>query len=905
MRGAARGRTPSQGGRRPPAFGRWLLRAALPAGVVAESIAGDLEQEFQRRPSRLWYMRQSIGIVFRSLRDRLRGRDWFAGLRPDRPRKDRGEQRQRGGRGLLQDLRFTVRTLAQRPLFTFIAVGTLAIGMAINTAIFTVVNALLLTPIPAIRDPEMVVEIARGTGSDFVDVAWGAFEIVRQESTTLEDVAGWDGITLAYRDRGELEARVISGREVTGNYFAVLGVEPALGRFFDPERFWPDVPSEVVITHHVWRERYGESPDVLGTEVFVNGAPATIVGVTPEGFGGHQVLVQRDIFVPIGMDAPGMLHAAELGSVRSGYMVLLGRLAGGAGIDAVREEMTVLGDRFFKENGVDEPYNLRVDPYGGLPASDRDMVNLFFALLMLISAMVMAIACVNVANMLLSRGLERRREIAVRMSLGAGRWRIVRQLLTESLVLFALSGGAALVLTTWSTDVLVRLYLPRMTSTRLFLDVSPDLRVLAFASLMATVTGLVFGIAPALAATRAAGADAGAARGFARTSRLRGALVGAQMALTLMLLVAGGLMTRTLSALEAIDLGFDVEGVYSVELDVQHGGYDPARTRIFYRELLGEVRAVPGVAGAATARKLPMASESTTSGIFPDGVQPPTEFGFVAHFNRVSTDYFATAGIPLLEGREFRDADDEDTPRVAIVNASMAARLWPDGRALGRRFTFGRGDSARRYEIVGIAADAHYHTFVEETPDFLYLSAAQSPDSVGHVLVRGDFDATIGAVRAAVAQLDPDVPVVEIATMRQVVDGFSMGQRLAAWVAGVVGVVGLVLGAVGVYGVTSFAVGQRAHEIGVRIALGARAADVHRMLLRSGMRAPLTGMAVGLVLALVAARLIGAFLYGVSAADPWTYAVVVVVLLLVAVGAIVTPARRAARLDPVETLRTE
>jgi predicted permease len=877
----------------------------MPSGAVAEAIIGDLEQEYRGRPSRLWYVRQAVGIVVRSSRDRLRGRSWFAGLGGGGEGPGRDPKPPRAGAGLLLDLRFAVRMLVQRPLFSFVAVGTLAVGMAINTAIFSVTNALILTPIPAIRAPETVVEIARGTGNDYVDVAWGAFQIVREESTTLQDVAGWDGITLAYRDRGESEARVVSGREVTSNYFSVLGVEPAHGRFFDPESFWPDVPSEIVITHHLWEERYGGSLDVLGREVIINGTAANIIGVAPEGFGGHQVLVQRDVFVPIGMQAPGMLGSPELTSVRSGYMVLLGRLAEGAGIDAVREELTVLGDRFYAENGVAEPYRLRVDPYGGLPASDRSMVSLFFALLMLITTMVMAIACVNVANMLLSRGIERRREIAIRMSLGAGRWRVVRQLLTESSILFLIAAAGGVLLTAWTTDVLVRLYLPRMTSTRLFLDVSPDMRVLAFALLTAALTGLIFGLAPALAATRTAGAAAPSAAGGQRTPRLRGALVGAQMALTLMLLVAGGLMARTLQALESIDLGFDVEGLYSVALDVEHAGYDADRTRVFYRQLLDEVRAVPAVEAAATARKLPMASASTTSGIFPDGIEAPSEWGFPTHFNRVSTDYFRTVGVPLLEGREFGDFDDENAPLVAIVNTTLATRLWNGESAVGKRFTFGRGEAGRRYEVVGVAADAHYHTFVEETPSFLYLSAAQSPDTLGHVLVRADLASTIGDIRAIVSRLDPDVPVVEVATMREVVDGFSMGPRLAAWVAGVVGLVGLALGAVGVYGVTAFSVGQRAHEVGVRIALGARAVDVQRLFLRSGMRAPLAGMAVGLVFALAASRLLGAFLYGVSSADPWTYVVVVLVLGVVALGAIVNPARRAAALDPVETLRSE
>ena len=857
------------------------------------------------------------------MRDRLRGLHWVAakrggpggssgpgasgpgGLSASGPSASPPPHRTEAIEALWHDLRFALRMLVQRSLFTGVAIATLALGMGINTAIFSVTNALLWRPIPAIEEPENIVEIARGTPDDLSDVAWGAFEMLRTDSTTLEDVAGWDGITLSFRDAGEGEAVVLTGREVTGNYFAVLGLQPALGRFFAPDKFWPEVAAEVVIAHHMWQERYGRSHDVLGRPILINGAPATIIGVAPEGFAGHQVLTQRDIFVPIGMPAPGMLGPPQLESVLGGYMVLLGRLAAGASIDAARQELTVLGDRFFADNGVDRPYDLRVDPYGTVPVSDRGMVATFFGLLLLTSTMVMAIACVNVANMLLSRGLERRREIAIRMSLGAGRWRVARQLLTESALLFLIAGVAGVLIMSWVTDLLVRLYLPQLTSTRLALDVSPDPRVLGFALFMSAITALTFGLAPALSATRAAATALRGGSGQAHTPRLRGVLVGGQMALSLVLLVSAGLMTRTLVALQSVDLGFDVDGVYLVKLDVEHAGYDTDRTRAFYTDLLGEVRSIPGVAAAATSRKLPLASESRLSGIFPDGGSIPTADGFRAHFNRVSTDYFRTAGLPLLEGREFAESDTADAPRVAIINATMAARLWGDESALGRRFDLGSDETAPSYEVVGIAADAHYHAFVEDPPNFMYVAATQSPDTVGHLLIRGDMESTLSAVRARVARLDADVPVVAVSTVRQAVDGFSLGQRLAAWVSGVVGVVALLLGAVGVYGVTAFAVGQRTHEIGIRMALGARSADVHRLMLRSGLRAPLVGLLIGVVLAAGATRLVASFLYGVSALDPWTYTAVVLVLGAVAAVATALPSRRAAALDPVQILRRE
>ncbi|HEX9698750.1 MAG TPA: ADOP family duplicated permease [Acidobacteriota bacterium] len=937
--------------RRPPALGRWLLRAGLPHGVVAESIAGDLEQEFHRRARRprSWYLWQVITVLASSFFDRIGGRSWFAPS-PEGPRC--AGSRWLGG--FLFDLRFAARMLVQRPVFAAVLIGTLAVGIGINTAIFTVVNALLLRPIPAVTDPSSIVEIYRADGDDLLDVAYGTLRILREDASTLQDAAGWMGMTVAFRDRGEMspspgasdhagatggddgapprlartapgresiapsddEAIVLRGFQVTGNYFSVLGVRPALGRFFAPQdSFYPSIADEVVIGHDLWLRRYGRRPEVLGSLVSINGHPARIIGVAPEGFAGHQVLVLREVFVPMGMPAPGLLGPEELDAPAGGSITLLARLAGGSGLEAAREELRVLGDRFFADHGVDDRYRLHAESYGGIPGTDRGMVALFFTMLLVIVAMVLAVACVNVANMLLSRAVERRHELAIRVSLGAGRGRLVRQLLTEAALLFLLAAAAGLVLTAWTTGLLVNLYLPQMASTRLYLDVSPDARVFAFTFAVVTVTCLVFGLAPALGASGAAGAAAVRnAAGHLRRSRLRGILVAGQMALALVLLVAAGLMVRALSALDDMPLGYDVDGVYSVELSLELAGYDPDRSRIFYRELLDEVRAIPGVSAAATARRQPMSTRAPV-GVFPEGIEPPDERGFPADFNRVSPDYFGATGIALLAGREIEKSDDEAAPRVAVINATMARRLWGGApgagdsatlrAAVGERFSIGRGMDATTYEVVGIAADAHHHGFDGETASFLYLPAAQAPEARAHLMIRADdFEGTIGAVRAAVARLDPDVPVVEVETMRSVVEGFSMGQRLAAWVAGVVGTVGLLLGAVGVYGVTAFAVAQRTHEIGVRMALGARAVDVVRLMVGSGLRAPIAGMVIGLLVAGAAARLIGALLFGISPIDPWTYATVIGVLGIVSLGATLLPARRAAATDPVETLRS-
>ncbi len=914
--GSASRRGPSAS--HPPRLFRWVLYAALPTSVVAEAIAGDLEQEFRSRlpnQAKRWYRRQVMMVLLRSTGDRLRGRSWFR-LPPSTGSGAPGTAGGVGGRGGRRggpfggwtpgrDLCFALRMLVQRPVFAATAIVTLAVGIGANTAIFSVTNALLLRPVPAISEPAGLVTIARGTENFFVDVAYGAFERVRTGSSTLDGVAGFDSAIVVIRDAGEPE--VVGAMQVTGNYFDVLGVRPALGRFPRPdESFYPEVADAVVIGYDLWQRRYG-GRDVIGERLLVNGYPTEIIGVAAEDFGGHVVLRRHDLFVPLGLPASGLHGPPQLDAVTSGYMSLIGRIASGVTIEAVRAELTSLGDAFYADNGRSEPYNLRVDAYTGLPGADQASIGMFFLLLTVIVGMVLVIACVNVANMLLSRATDRTREIAIRLSVGATRGRVVAQLLTESTVLFALGALAGSAVAIWTTELIMARALPQQMALTFALDVGPDARVIGFVAAVALVGGLIFGLLPALAATRpgvlAAVRSGGRA---ARRSRVRGLLVGAQMATALVLLIGAGLMVRALQAARDVDLGFRTDATYSLALDLELAGYDAPRSEIFYRQLLERVRALPTVEAAATARKLPLGSQSSMGGIYPEGIQGPDGNGFSVNFNRVSDDYFQTIGMSLAAGRGFDATDTAASRRVAVINETMAARIWGAESAIGRRFTRRQGEEAVEYEVIGVTTDALYHGLMEEVPRFVYFAASQMPDSLAFVIVRTDDPQTaFGGIRAAVESLDADVPLLRISSFDEMVEGYYFAQQIAAWVAGVVGIVGLLLGAVGIYGVTAYATGQRSQEIGVRMALGARAADVVGLVMRSELRAPLAGALAGLLASVALGTLVEALLFGVSPLDPATYLAVLLLLGGVASVAILLPARRATRLDPVSTLRAE
>ena len=810
---------------------------------------------------------------------------------------------------LWSDLRYGLRGLAGKPAFTLLAVLPLALGIAANTAIFSLVNALLLRPMVGVHDADSLVEIRPMQGHRLHSLSYPDFLDFRDQSRTINDLAVWELATVSLSgsaDLGGTEPEVMMAMIVSGNYFDVLGTRAPEGRFFLPdEAFHPGVPAVAVLSHGLWHRRFGGDSAVVGKSVGLNGVPTRIVGVAPAGFQGHAAPLAADVWLPIGMQAPGLPQATSLSRRDDTSFDVVGRLRQGASPTTAAAELTALRSRL---HDGDEKWTIGVEPFGHLPSDARGPAIGFFAVLMVVVGLVMTIVCVNVAGLLFARALGRSRELAVRLTLGAGRGRLVRQLLTEASLLFVAGAASGVLLARWATRMLMAFEPPLPPPIRVELDLALDHRVLAFTVTLTLVTGLISGLLPALRATRGDLAPAlkqEARSGGPATSRWRGVLLAVQTAGTLILLVAAGLFLRSLSASRQIDPGFTVEGVRLVAVDLDVKGFDQQAGQAYLNTLLERVRSLPGTLAAGIAVKPPLASGTRYGGVFPHGVEAP-EGGFRVDFNAVTAGYFDTVGIPLLAGREIAENDVAGAPYVAVVNETLARRFWPEHGAVGRRFSIGSGRWERVYEVVGVARDAKYHSLFEQTPLFAYVSTAQRNHSQAYLHWRAASGGPgFGEVRSLMRELDPAMPPVATMDLRESVELSLLPQRLAASVSGVLGVAGLLLAVVGLYGLTAYLVDRRRHEIGVRMALGAEGGDVLRWLLATGLKPPLVGGAVGLTVAALVGRLIQQFLPGLSALDPVTYAGVVAALGGVSFVAVVGPARRALRTQPMRVLREE
>ncbi|MEW5927749.1 MAG: ABC transporter permease [Gemmatimonadota bacterium] len=815
--------------------------------------------------------------------------------------------------GVLQDVRYGARTLLKSPVFAATAILTIALGIGATVTIFTLVNAVLLRPLP-VEDPDRLVamEEVRRTGPGGLSVSGSEFVLPRYleyreaSGQVLSGLAAQGMNDVALRAGDNPDAVLAS--YVSGNYFEVLGVRSALGRAITADEDRPGAPAAVaVLGDHLWRTRFGADPGVVGRTVHLNGYPTTVVGVAPRGFGGTFVGVQTDVWLPVGLyerlnpAADPAAPRAELG------LMLFGRLKPGVtperaeaalSVAARRSEPAAAGDPTTRAEAV------RLERLAGLPADTRGMVTGFMAMLLATAGLVLLIAGTNVAGMLLARATVRRREVAIRLAVGAGRGRLVRQLLTESLLLFVLGGTGGL---------LLALVLGRAVSAfqpplpvRVALDLGPDARVLGFALLLALGTGVAFGLAPALRASNpdlvSALREGSGGRGAGRT-RMRSAFVVAQLAMSLLLLVTAGLFVQALRGALAADLGFEPDGVVAAGLDLRAHGYDGPRAAAFQRRLAERLAGLPGTVSVGMAQFAPLSGNVLTVEVDPPGGSSDGGLSRDEHYANVDEGYFSTLRIPLVAGRGFAATDRAGSPPVVVVNERMARRMWPGENPVGKRLRVRGLDR----EVVGVARDGTYEQMGEEPLAFLYLPMGQEPVGRATVLVRsrGEPAAALAALRRAVAELDPNVPLREAMPLPASIGLSLFPQRLAAVLVGAFGVLGLVLAAVGVYGLLAFHVGQRRHEIGVRLALGAHTGDVLRMVLRQGMALVALGIAAGLIVALVVTRLLESLLFGVSPTDPLTFAAVPLALCAVALLASWLPARRAARTDPMTALRTE
>ena len=823
---------------------------------------------------------------------------------------------------MFQDMRYGARMLAQGRGFTVAAVLCLALGVGANTAIFSLASAVLWRPLPVDR-PGQLVEIIRGDGMNGNTLSHPDYLAISARNGTLAGLAISSLTELSF-GHGK-QSQMITGELVSGNYFDVLGVRPALGRAFLPEEDrTPGTHPVVVVSHAFWQSRLGGDPQLVGKTIRLNNQQYTIVGVAPSGFRGMDAPFAPVVWIPVMMtEATMTVRRTPLPLNDRGHeFAAIGRLKPGVSIEQAQAQLETLNRQLDladplpadRTRDPDADRSLKLVRSQGLIVPFRPMANKATALLSAVVGLVLLIACANVANLLLARAAARRKEIAVRLALGAGRMRLIRQLLTESILLAMLGAVSGLLIAFWINRALMALEPPVPASWNFQIDLRLDAQALGFTVLLTFVTALLFGLAPALQASKpdlipALKDEAPAlapGRRHLRWLSLRNALVVAQVAVSLVLLVGAGLFIRSLQHVQRLDLGFKTEDRLALTFNLAMQGYDEARTREFVTRAVERLDALPGIESASAANFLPQGVMGFGAPVEIEGrpSAPDARPTFVTD-QLVGLDYLRTMGTRLVRGRDFTAQDTGVAPRVAIINERMASRFFPNEDPLGKRLRIGE-PNAPFCEIVGIAEDVTFS--LGENPDpAVYRPLAQQSSRWLTLVVhtKGDPKARIAAVRSAVQAIDDNLPAQEIKTLEEIVGLQFWPARMLAGLLAVLGSVGLLLASVGVYGVMSYAVAQRTREIGVRMALGAHSRDVLKLIVRQGVGLTLAGAAIGLALSFAATRLIASLLYGVEATDPITFIFVPSFLLGVAVVACYLPARRGTKVDPILALRSE
>jgi len=810
---------------------------------------------------------------------------------------------------LKMDLQFAARMLRKSPLFTIVAVGCISLGAGAVATIFSAMNAMVLRPLPAAADATRLFRIERKEPGkpDGISASYPYYEYLRDNASSLDGLVAWGKTSLSLRSSGAEMGTAVYGNFVSGNFFSVLGVRPALGRFFVPDEDRTELTHPViVVSEGFWRAHLGADSSVVGKEIWVNGNRFTLVGVTPAEFQGTDAPIQTDAWLPLRMRALIAPNADPLSSVSAIWLRTAGRLKPGVSPEAVSRELSQLTVQLKAQGSepswMDKYTDARFSRLMGLPPDATSWLAQFLGILLAAAALVLLIASVNVASMLSARAMARRREMAVRAALGASRGRLIRQLLTEILLLFVFGAAGGMALAYGATAALERLPVP--AELQFSLEISPDLRVFAFALGLSLITGVIVGLIPALRAARAdvsARLRDGAAGATGRRTLMANTLVVGQLALSLVLLVGAGLFVRALERGNTLNPGFDAGGVITAQLNTDSWGYDEAKARAFFTALRARIAALPGVTAVSYTTILPLALRSSFDNIQVDGVGIGDD-GIQVHNLEVSGDYFSALRIPVVAGRELGATDKAETAKVAVVNETFAKRFWPDGSALGRTFRYANNPIT----IVGIARDAKYASLNETTPPLVYFPVDQQWRPHLALMVRatgGDTRTLAPAIQEAMRVIDPSLPRPNVMSLRDAMSLGLMPQRVAAMVTGVLGGAGLLLAVVGLYGIIAYSVSRRTKEIGIRLALGARSVDVLQMILREGMRLAASGVVIGLLLAGGASRIIASLLFGVSPLDVLTFSGMALLLASIALFATWLPARRAAAANPMAVLR--
>jgi len=810
---------------------------------------------------------------------------------------------------LLQDLRYALRQLGKSPGFAALVVGTLALGIAANSTIFSWINSTLFNPIPGVRNTSNMLTLQRGERSEHASPPFSYQDYVdlRDGSKTLTGLLAYHDDFIALTGNGKPQR--IYGALTSANYFEVLGVKPILGRTLLASGANERTGSpEAVLGYDLWQSRFGGDPSIVGMTTQINLHTYTIVGVAPRGFQGCKSGLRTEIWIPLGMDRQ-IWGSTRIDYRGSSWLNVLGVMRPGVDHHQVENEFNLMMQRI--ADAYPEPHQgnnlITTDPLWRSPFGANVYLYGTLPILLALAAVLLLLACANVANLLLVRSVSRRREYAIRLSMGASRWRLVRQIMVENLLLAMAGGVVALAITFWTARTLGS-FLPETAVLPLSVNGSVDGTVTLVTILIAAFTSFVAGVVPALRASSLSPAtvlkdEALNTSGGLHKSRIASGLVVMQVALSLTLLVCAGLFVRSLSKAQNADLGYDVNHVYLATFDLDPLGYSNAKALELDRQILARVKALPGVESATLADFSPQSFTIHSEGVLPEGYIPRPHETIEVDRGIVGSGYLHTLRTPLLAGRDFTDADTADTQPVIIVNQAFVNRYWPGQNALGKRVRLWD----RWCSVAGVAANGKYRRVTYEAAPLVLIPLAQRYENLVtlHVRVKGDPVAFSSAIDQAIHEVSPDLPLFNVTTLKNNMRIGNVFERIVVIFAGSFGVLAMLLAAVGIYGVVAYSTRQRTHEIGIRMALGAARADVFRQVLRQGLRLTLIGLAAGIAVSLAFTRLLRGMLFGVGTADWITFAVVSSVLCIVALLACFVPARRAASIEPMQALRAE
>ena len=812
---------------------------------------------------------------------------------------------------LTQDCKYGVRVLRKSPGFAAIAVLTLALGIGANTTIFSWINSTLLNPVPGLSHSSEVVSLTLSKPEDNpFPFTYPDLEAMRdgQQSFTGIAACGFAQMSL----KGKSKPQRVFGMVASANYFDVLGVRPIIGRGFLPdEDTKPGGAPVAVISYRLWQTHFAANPNIEGQTIEINEHPYTIVGVTPAVFQGSQTGVRTDVWVPIMMQAQLNPLGDLLHDHHQFWLLGFGRLKPGVTLQQAQQEMTLRLQPEAKAYPEEHKGHdtVTVYPLWRNPFGLNQFMSKLLPALMCIAGLVLLLACVNVANLMLVRAVGRRREIAIRMALGVSRWRLVRQLLVESLIVALAGGAVALVITLWTQGTLMK-FMPVTEDIPLSLTVTADRTVLLATLLISALTGVIFGILPALRSSGVAPAavlkeETGSASGTLRKARLASSLVVAQISLSLLLLVCAGLFIRSFRSAQQIDPGFNPHNVLIASYDLFTAGYSDSTGAEFDHQLVSKLETLPGVQSAALSDREPLSFGGGSTSVKPEGYVSPANESMETQASIITPNFLQTMQIPIMKGRDFTLQDTKSSQRVVIVSEAFANRYWPNQEPLGKQLN---SDFTHEwFKVVGVARDAKERGLNEKPMPFVYLPLYQiyRPNMIINARVAGDPMTFANTIQKAVHDMNPELVVYDMTTLEVRSQFASFGQRIAGTFVGAFGLLALALAAVGIYGVTSYTTRQRTHEIGIRVTLGATKRDVLRLVLGHGMKLMLIGVGLGLVLAVASTRFLGPLLLGVTSTDALTFSSVAILLCAVALFACFIPARRATRVDPIEVLRYE